>query len=120
MENLLFVLFVLYVLFVLFVLYVLFVGLAAMAFNRLVSIMFPISYNHVFSQTNTKFLIAGLFVAGFCASIPALFPCCHTVWDHTQYLTSYQDPDANGHYGNMDLVLNSLSVAIMIICYAAI
>ncbi len=53
---------------------------------------------------------------GLCASLPTLFPCCHTLWNADAYITEYAQPDT--WYKYLDLSVNSLSLVLMIVCYA--
>ncbi|KHJ42684.1 7 transmembrane receptor [Trichuris suis] len=94
------------------------VQLAAVAVNRLVSIMYPISYKRLFSKFNTAVILTGCYVLGLSVSIPALFPCCYTIYNHYIYVTMYVSEDTM--YFIVDAVVNSLSLVTMAICYGAI
>lgn len=94
------------------------IQLGGMAVNRFVSIVLPVKYRLMFSRQNTAIILVILWALGIAASVPALFPCCYTVYDHNIWLTSYIDVDSL--YYIVDLSLNTISLSIMIFCYAAI
>lgn len=93
-------------------------GLGGMAINRLLSIISPPTYSRWFSKANTVVCIAVLCLGGTVASIPALFDCCLTVYDHFGYVTTLAD--LHSPYIYFDLVLNSICLLVMFVCYAVI
>uniref|UniRef100_A0A915L8F9 G-protein coupled receptors family 1 profile domain-containing protein n=1 Tax=Romanomermis culicivorax TaxID=13658 RepID=A0A915L8F9_ROMCU len=62
--------------------------------------------------------MALLYCLGLGVSIPALHPCCYTIYDHKIWLTYYLEEKT--WYAHVDLALNTISLAIMIFCYASI
>ncbi|KRY90847.1 Melatonin-related receptor [Trichinella pseudospiralis] len=94
------------------------VQLAAMAINRFVSIIYPMTYKRVFSKQNTVLVLAFCYLLGLGVSIPALLPCCYTIYHHYLYVTMYVTEDTM--YFLVDVLVNSLSLLTMSICYGAI
>lgn len=94
------------------------IQLGGMAMNRFVSIVYPVKYRRMFSRQNTAIILAILWALGIAASLPALFPCCYTIYDHNIWLTAFVDE--NSLYYIVDLGLNTVSLSVMIFCYAAI
>uniref|UniRef100_A0A914C1M8 G-protein coupled receptors family 1 profile domain-containing protein n=1 Tax=Acrobeloides nanus TaxID=290746 RepID=A0A914C1M8_9BILA len=92
--------------------------LGLMAGNRFVSIVYPMEYKWIFSQGNSLIIIAMLYLLGFLASLPTLFPCCHTLWNSDFYITVYEPMDT--WYKYVDMFINSLSLLLMIFSYAVI
>ena len=92
--------------------------LGLMAFNRFVSIVYPTSYAQVFSRRRTLLIIAAVYGLGLLVSVPTLFPCCHTVWNHYYYVTTYEPADTQ--YFIVDIAVNSVSLLAMLFCYAVI
>lgn len=95
------------------------VQLAAMAVNRFVSIVYPLQYKRVFAPRNTLLIIFSLYLLGLLSSLPTLHECCYIVYDHHSYVTYYW-PEIDSNYMWLDILLNTLSVLTMILCYAAI
>lgn len=93
-------------------------GLGMMSINRFASIMYPTQYSRMFSPSNTVVIGVLLFLVGTAVSIPALFECCITLWDHHNYVTRFKYPDTG--YAYVDLAVNSLCTIVMVISYAFI
>ncbi|CAI4223928.1 unnamed protein product [Auanema sp. JU1783] len=94
------------------------VQLGLMAFNRFVSIVYPMEYKVIFSRQRSCFLLLLGYFLGFLASLPTLFSCCHLLWDAHSYATIYVQPDT--WYKYVDMGVNSISLLMMLISYAAI
>uniref|UniRef100_A0A0N4ZW98 G_PROTEIN_RECEP_F1_2 domain-containing protein n=1 Tax=Parastrongyloides trichosuri TaxID=131310 RepID=A0A0N4ZW98_PARTI len=92
--------------------------LGLMAFNRFVSIVYPMEYKSIFSRNRTKWFIASMYFLGGIVSLPTLHPCCNTVWDSELYITRYL-ADYSWH-AYVDMTVNSISLLIMVISYAVI
>lgn len=74
--------------------YVIFFKLHYYKFNfRFVSIVYPMEYKWLFSPGHSILIIASLYLLGFLASLPTLFPCCHTLWNSDYYITVYEPMD---------------------------
>ncbi|GMT05779.1 hypothetical protein PENTCL1PPCAC_27953 [Pristionchus entomophagus] len=92
--------------------------LGFMASNRFVSIVYPMEYTRIFSRGRSlAYIIFGTFF-GFLVSLPALFPCCHTIWDGSIYIAYYENSDTCFKY--VDLSVNSLTLLLMIVSYMVI
>lgn len=94
------------------------VQLAGMAVNRYVSIVHSLYYRQLFTPCYTVMFLSFMYTVGIAVSLPALFPCCYMIYDHQLWLTYFTDKDTD--YYLVDLIIDSLSLAIMIVCYAAI
>ncbi|VDN01035.1 unnamed protein product [Thelazia callipaeda] len=92
--------------------------LGLMALNRFVSIVYPMKYKWLFSPPKALFLILSGYFLGFAASLPTLFPCCHTLWNSDYYITVYDPMDT--WYKYVDMSVNSLSLLVMIVSYGII
>lgn len=94
------------------------VQLAGMALNRYVNIVHPSYYRRLFTPCYMLSFLGFMYTVGVAVSLPALFPCCYTVYDHQLWLTYYENKDSD--YYLVDMIINSLSLAVMIVCYSAI
>ncbi|GMR60347.1 hypothetical protein PMAYCL1PPCAC_30542 [Pristionchus mayeri] len=92
--------------------------LGLMACNRFVSIVYPMEYKWMFSRGRSLAIIFFGYFLGFLVSLPTLFPCCHTLWDSSMYITVYQPMDT--WYKYVDMSVNSLTLLLMIVSYAVI
>ncbi|VDP01848.1 unnamed protein product [Soboliphyme baturini] len=94
------------------------IQLGVVAINRFISIIFPTSYKRLFCPSNTYVIVAMSYAVGIVVSVPSLFPCCHMVYDHRMWITIYSKDDSM--YFLADVLVNSLSVLTMVLCYGAI
>ncbi|VDN55790.1 unnamed protein product [Dracunculus medinensis] len=92
--------------------------LGLMAFNRFVSIVYPMEYKWLFSPRKSLMIILLGYFLGLMVSLPSLFPCCNTLWNSYFYITVYDPMDT--WYKYIDMCVNSLSLVAMIISYAII
>ncbi|CEF60246.1 G protein-coupled receptor, rhodopsin-like family and GPCR, rhodopsin-like, 7TM domain-containing protein [Strongyloides ratti] len=92
--------------------------LGLMAFNRFISIVYPMEYKCIFSRKKTKWFIAIMYILGGIVSLPTLHPCCNIVWDSELYITRYL-ADFSWHT-YVDMTVNSFSLLLMVISYAII
>uniref|UniRef100_A0A0K0EX73 G_PROTEIN_RECEP_F1_2 domain-containing protein n=1 Tax=Strongyloides venezuelensis TaxID=75913 RepID=A0A0K0EX73_STRVS len=92
--------------------------LGLMAFNRFVSIVYPMEYKCIFSRNKTKWFIAIMYIIGGIVSLPTLHPCCNIVWDSELYITRYL-ADFSWH-AYVDMTVNSFSLLVMVVSYAII
>ncbi|EYC30587.1 hypothetical protein Y032_0005g2735 [Ancylostoma ceylanicum] len=94
------------------------VHFGVMAMNRYTSIVHPTHYTTWFSTRRTAYIVVFCYLLGLAVSVPTLLPCCHTLWDPYNYISIYTPPDT--WYKYIDLGINAISLAVMVISYATI
>ncbi|PAV91106.1 hypothetical protein WR25_02809 isoform A [Diploscapter pachys] len=94
------------------------VQLGVMSVNRLISIIFPMSFKHIFSKSRTLAIIGCDFLAGFLIALPVLFSCCRMPYYFEYLAVIYENPLTWHRY--LDLTVSIVPCPVMLFAYSFI